>query len=57
MSDGILPSQILSLVRSPARDLRLDQRYTGSSPIDEQIKQVLQYAFRDFVKPWSVAVS
>ncbi|XP_043222117.1 sorting nexin-13-like [Amphibalanus amphitrite] len=51
-----LPS-ILAQLRSPARELRLDQRYTGSSPIDEQIKQVLQYAFRDFVKPWYSTIS
>ncbi|XP_037076199.1 uncharacterized protein LOC119097255 [Pollicipes pollicipes] len=44
--------RIVSLTRSPPRELRFDQRYTGSSPIDEQIKQVLQFAFRDFVKPW-----
>lgn len=39
------------------RDVKLDKRLTGASNIDEQLQEIVDHVFRDYVKTWYHKIS
>lgn len=39
------------------RNAKLDKRLTGASNIDEQLQEILDHMFRDYIKTWYHKIS
>lgn len=49
--------KIDELLRRPVKMKKCDRRLTGASIIDEQLQEILQYTFRDYVQTWYGEIS
>ncbi|XP_033104173.1 sorting nexin-13-like isoform X2 [Anneissia japonica] len=52
---GIL--QVVEMVSKSDQDYKCDKRLTGSNIIDEQLQEVLELAFRDYIHDWYYQLS
>lgn len=54
-SKGI--TQVIKKIEKPQKQSKQDRRLTGANIIDEQLQEVLRYAFRDYICTWYSQIS